>query len=69
VESLVERLHKGLDLFVKKGIELDSLLAAGLITPSCGTGSLDPPTANRVLELTAKVSAEMRVRYVGQEHA
>ncbi len=69
VESLVERLHKGIDLFVQKGIELDTLLAAGLITPSCGTGSLDSPTANRVLELTAKVSAEMRARYVGGEIA
>jgi len=64
VDSLVERLHKAMDLFVKKGISLDKLLAAGMVTPSCGTGSLSPPTADRVLELTAKVSAEMRARYV-----
>ncbi len=63
-ESLVKRLHEAMDLFVSKGISADRLLAASLITPSCGTGSLDPATADRVLELTAEVSAEMRARYV-----
>jgi hypothetical protein len=67
--SLVGRLHEALDLFVKKGISLDRLLVAGLITPSCGTGSLDPATADRVLELTARVSAEMRTRYVAGQPA
>lgn len=69
VETLVERLHRALDLFVKKGIALDRLLASGLITPSCGTGSVDPPTANRVHQLTAQVSAEMRARYVTDQPA
>jgi hypothetical protein len=64
VESLVERLHVAIDLLVQKGVSKDMLLGAGLVTPSCGTGSLDPPTAERVLDLTAKVAAEMRARYV-----
>ncbi len=64
VESLLDRLHKAMDLLVQKGIPLDKLLAAGLVTPSCGTGPLDPQTAERVLELTAGVSAQMRTRYV-----
>jgi len=69
VETLVERLHRALDLFVKKGIALDRLLASGLVTPSCGTGTVDPPTANRVHQLTAQVSAEMRTRYVTDQPA
>jgi methionine synthase II (cobalamin-independent) len=62
--SLVERLHGAMDLLVRKGVSLDKLLAAGLVTPSCGTGSLDPQMAERVLELTAAVAAQMRARYV-----
>jgi hypothetical protein len=63
-DSLVERLHGAMDLLVRKGVALDKLLPAGLVTPSCGTGSLDPQTAERVLELTAAVAAQMRARYV-----
>lgn len=63
-ESLVERLHSAMDLLVKKGIPLEKLLVAGLVTPSCGTGSLDRHTAERILQLTAEVSAQMRARYV-----
>nr|MBC7244164.1 methionine synthase [Chloroflexota bacterium] len=63
-ESLLERLHQAMDLLVRKGLAQDKLLAAGLVTPSCGTGSLDRHTAERVLELTAEVSAQMRARYV-----
>jgi hypothetical protein len=63
-ESLVERLHEAMGLLVVKGIALDDLLGAGLVMPSCGLGPLDPPTAQRVLELTARVSTEMQARYV-----
>lgn len=62
--ALVDRLHGAMDLLVRKGVALDKLLTAGLVTPSCGTGSLDPQMAERVLALTAAVAAEMRARYV-----
>ncbi len=68
-DTLVKRLHRALDLFVKKGISRDKLLQAGLVTPSCGTGSLDAPTADRVHDLVAQVSAEMRARYVANPKA
>jgi len=64
VDSLLDRLHEAMDLLVQKGLSLDKLLAAGLVTPSCGTGSLDPQVAERALALTAEVSAQMRARYV-----
>ncbi len=69
VHSLVDRLHQAIDLLVQKGVSRDQLLAAGLVTPSCGAGSLDSPTANRILELTAAVSAEMQARYVADDPA
>lgn len=64
-ESLVERLHGAMDHLVRKGIPLEKILAASLITPSCGTGTLSPTLAERIFALTAEVSAEMRRRYGG----
>ena len=63
-ESLVKKLLEAMDLLVDKGIDLDSLLAASLISPCCGLGSLSVEDAERVLELTAAVSREMRRRYL-----
>ncbi len=64
-ESLVERLHAAMGLLVCKGIPLEKILAASIITPSCGTGMLNPPLAERIFTLTAEVAAEMRRRYGG----
>lgn len=63
-ESLTERLVSAIDLLVSKGVPAEKLLAAGLVSPSCGTGSLEPQLAERVLSLTAAVSDLMRARYV-----
>jgi hypothetical protein len=60
---LLDRLDGALDLLVSKGVSLQKLLASGLVTPSCGTGSLTPEVAERVLALTAEVSALMRQRH------
>lgn len=64
-ESLVERLHAAMGLLVRKGIPFEKIVAASIITPSCGTGNLTPPLAERIFALTAEVSAEMRRRYGG----
>lgn len=68
-DSLTDRLMKAIDLLVSKGVSADKLLMAGLVTPSCGTGSLDPQLAERVLALTAAVSGLMRARYVSSPTA
>jgi methionine synthase II (cobalamin-independent) len=62
-DSLVERLLAAMDLLVQKGIHLDDILQASLITPSCGLGSLPEALAEHVLGLTAAVSGAMRARY------
>lgn len=64
-ESLVERLHAAMNHLVRKGIPFEKILAASLITPACGTGTLRPDLAERIFTLTAEVSAEMRRRYGG----
>lgn len=64
VDSLVERLLAGMDLLVRKGIDLDLLLQAALITPACGLGTLTVAGAERALELLNGVAAEMQARYL-----
>jgi methionine synthase II (cobalamin-independent) len=63
-ETLVDRLLKAMNLLVDKGISLDDLLEAALISPCCGLGSLSVEDAERALKLTASVSEEMRRRYL-----
>ena len=43
--------------------DLPALLKQSLITPSCGTGALEPEMARRVLELTRDVSRILRDKY------
>jgi hypothetical protein len=42
------------------GIARTRILAQSLITPSCGTGSLSPGDAIKVLEMTREVSETLR---------
>jgi hypothetical protein len=63
-ESLVDRLMDSMNLLVRKGLVLDDLLAASLISPCCGLGTLSVRDAERVLDLTVAVSEEMRRRYL-----
>jgi methionine synthase II (cobalamin-independent) len=66
-EQLVERLEQGIDVLVRKGVSKDALLQAGLVSPSCGLGSLSVELAERIFTLTGQISAQMRERYVGGE--
>jgi len=62
--SLVERLLGAMTLLVEKGVRLDDLLSASLVSTCCGLGSLEVEDAERALELTAGVSGELRRRYL-----
>lgn len=62
-EALVEKLEAAWGLLTAKGIPLDDILAACLITPSCGLGNVPPETAGRGLALTAAVSTAVRAKY------
>jgi len=69
VESLVDRLLGAISTLVQKGVSEDALMKAGLVSPSCGLGSLTTALSERVLALTAGVSDEMRKRYVTESVA
>lgn len=62
VDSLTERLLAGMSLLVQKGILLDDLLAACLITPSCGLRGYTEAGAVRALRLAKGVAAALRKR-------
>lgn len=61
--GLVERLETAFQRLAGKGVPLDDLLAAALITPACGLGTLSEAAAERALSLTAAVSQTLRRRY------
>jgi methionine synthase II (cobalamin-independent) len=62
-EGLIDRFYQAVDLLTAKGIQQDDLLAASLIMPSCGCGSLSIETTERVLALTSEVARALQERY------
>ena len=62
--SLRERLEEAMAPFTRNGISFRQIIAQGLVTPSCGLEGLSLEAAGQALELTAKLSQELRSRYV-----
>ena len=62
--SLVELWENQMDTLVSDSRSKNDLLRQTLITPSCGTGSLQPELARKVLELTHDVSAALRQKFL-----
>jgi hypothetical protein len=63
LDSLVDRFHAAIETLVVRGLKREDLLAAALIMPACGLGSLPLATAERVLYLTHDLSNALRERY------
>lgn len=63
-DSLVLRWEEQAAKLVGGSWDARSLLRQTLITPSCGTGSLTPDLAKKVLLLTREVSAVLRKKYL-----
>jgi len=62
VDSLVARWDLQTTQLEQLGFSRDRIIAQTLITPSCGTGSISPNHARKVLEMTRDVSAAIRSR-------
>ncbi len=54
--SLWERIRSIVRKLVAKGVEPQLLRTQSVITPSCGTGTLAEPEANRIYQITAELS-------------
>jgi len=63
VETLEKQLEAVLDHLAATGIDNKLILEPAMITPSCGTGSLDVEDAEKVFELLGKLSKRMREKY------
>jgi methionine synthase II (cobalamin-independent) len=63
-DSLLARWEEQADQLSGNGWNYQSLLRQTIITPSCGTGSLTPDYARKVLQLTREVSAAIRQKYM-----
>jgi hypothetical protein len=63
VDSLAEKLELLIDKLSAKGINKRLIADRAVLTPSCGTGSLDPADAEKVFETLAGLSVAMRKKY------
>jgi methionine synthase II (cobalamin-independent) len=63
-ESLVVRWEEQAAQLCTEQWSIPAILEQSLITPSCGTGSLSPDLAMKVLTLTSEVSAALRHKYL-----
>lgn len=59
-DSISELLQQAIDGLAALGFERPNVIGQCLVTPSCGTGSLSPELARKVLELTREVSIRLR---------
>jgi hypothetical protein len=63
VETLSELLENMMDHLASKGIDKQLIVEQAIITPSCGTGSMDPVDAEKVFEMTEALSQAMKNKY------
>ncbi len=63
VESLAAQLEKVMDNLAAKGIDKQMIVEQAIIMPSCGTGSMDVEDAEKVFDLTDKLSKFMKQKY------
>lgn len=69
VESLAERLENLMDALAAYGIGKRLITEQAMITPACGTGSMNPADATMVYDRLAELSDFMKKRYDYQSQA
>jgi len=63
IKSLEDRLEGLIDQLASKGIDRQLIVEQTLLTPSCGTGLLEPEDALRVCDPLDQLSKAMREKY------
>ncbi|MCU0289645.1 MAG: hypothetical protein MUF15_25040, partial [Acidobacteria bacterium] len=63
VDSLVNHFEKMMDNLASKGIDKQLIAEQAIVTPSCGTGSMDPVDAEKVFEMVSLLSKAVREKY------
>ncbi|MCL2665366.1 MAG: hypothetical protein FWE82_07125 [Defluviitaleaceae bacterium] len=62
-ESLEVQLEAMMDNLAAKGVNKEIIVKQALITPSCGTGSMDEADAERVFDLLEQLTRKMKAKY------
>ncbi|HPN84856.1 MAG TPA: hypothetical protein PK821_05910 [Victivallales bacterium] len=63
VEKLAAHLEKMMDNLAGKGIDKKLIAEQAMLTPSCGTGSMETRDAEKVFETLCQLSKIMRTKY------
>lgn len=63
VETLTTQLETVMEGLAAKGIDKQQIVDQAIITPSCGTGSLQPEDAEQVFKITQELSQHLRQKY------
>jgi methionine synthase II (cobalamin-independent) len=61
--SLADRLEKLMENLASRGVDKSRIAEQAMITPSCGTGSMESDDAEKVFIMLQDMSREMRKRY------
>ena len=62
-ESLEAQLEKVMDKLASKGIDRKIITEQAIITPSCGTGSMEVADGEKVFLMVAELSKRMKAKY------
>lgn len=63
LESMSVKFEEAVDYLVKKGIDKSLIIDHSMVTPSCGAGSLTVELAEKAMNLTRKLSENLKERY------
>lgn len=63
VDSLEGHLERLLDNLASQGIDRQLIIEQAILTPSCGTGSMDPQDAEKVYEMIRLLTKRMKEKY------
>lgn len=62
-DTLTDRFTEGLNEVSRLGVPLEALPRQSLVSPTCGTGSMELSLAEQSIRTTAEVSRNLRERY------
>ena len=63
VDTLEARFEGVMDNLAAQGIDIQLIREQAIITPSCGTGSMEPGDADKVFEMVAALTRRMKTKY------
>ncbi len=63
VETLESKFEGVMDHLAAQGIDIQLIRELAIITPSCGTGSMEPGDADKVFEMVAALTRRMKTKY------